>query len=199
MTLCRFGESFLESEPDCNFEDEETSELFEPSHQQHLFALGMAREFDAWRCVDTHEDRSMSKTPIYFQDPAYTDEDKHAVRVDLPKYESAGNREISVMDDPQAFLHIDRTALVIALDITQIPVRQIIADAVLSEAPAKLPAIIIWSERSFPRTLGGKDIMSPTVTSLLQHYRRLFVESTKKGKACKWLDEAAVYVRRPGH
>jgi hypothetical protein len=60
------------------------------------------------------------------------------------------------------------------LDITTMPVRQIIADVLLSVGPSRLPAVIIWSERpAWEMEKGDEDGMSPNVVALLRHYERV--------------------------
>lgn len=87
------------------------------AHLQHLFALGLARELDERRHLGADEGSGPKKTEIFFQDSAYTHWDKIAVTYSLPLYESAGDRKISALDDPDAFQKIDTRTVLIALDI----------------------------------------------------------------------------------
>jgi hypothetical protein len=83
-----------------------------------------------------------SQISCYFQDPAYTENDKKAIE------KSNG----IILDDPERFLEIDESTIIFSC-ASQIPVKQIVMEFALS-------ALIIW-DRDEPRHASIPDHIVP--------------------------------------
>lgn len=94
---------------------------------QHALALTM-RDYLASGYATGAHGKGTDGIKCYAQDPIYTPVDEQVLC-------EAG---FTVVDDPRAFLEVDDTSLIIAMN-PNIPVRQIIADIAR-------PSILIWNK-----------------------------------------------------
>jgi hypothetical protein len=98
-----------------------------PSMAQHTLALTVRDLLASSNAMGLHGEGARG-IKCYAQDPIYTSVDKQVL-------DGAG---FTVIDDPRAFLEIDKASVVISI-APDIPVRQIVADIAR-------PAIMIWKK-----------------------------------------------------
>lgn len=100
---------------------------FPRSMSQHALAL-LLRDFLASKYPPGDDSEGAGEIKCYAQDPIYTPVDEQVLR-------EAG---FTIVHDPEGFVKIDETSVVIAIN-PDIPVKQIIADIAR-------PAIMIWNK-----------------------------------------------------
>ncbi|KIX05454.1 uncharacterized protein Z518_06326 [Rhinocladiella mackenziei CBS 650.93] len=109
------------------------------------------------------------------QDPAYTDTDRDILQ----------KSGINVLDNPQGFLEVDDSTVVLSFG-AEVPVRQIIADIAR-------PAMMIWDRSQYTEDeLNKTDPDSPRLTEMIQN----FYEEIDFPGDLDAFNLSAVYVRR---
>jgi hypothetical protein len=116
---------------------------------QHLAALKIARKLEKiYQRAGMPVNKSIE---IFAQDPAYT---PNGIKI-LARFKPP----ITVLNDPQAFLVITSSTLMMACCPT-VPVKQIVAD-LSAEDPSTRPAAIFWNNSEFDKQLGVDVVKYP--------------------------------------